>query len=126
MKEFIFDEDQCCINPNRIEGGDKDFWFEILTACKDGHWYHGHHYWTRGCRDEWDVCLNTTSHATENEAVYKEIDCIIAFLKANYNGQHSRFGVPEKVFKQLNDLKEKCRHPQMTLDFFKYTENPMK
>lgn len=116
MKEFIFDEDQRCINPNRIEGGDKDFWFEIQTACKDGRWYHGHQYWTRGHHFEWEVYLNTASRATESEAICMEIDCLVVSLKADYNSHYSRFEVPEKVFKQLKELKGKCQHPQMTLD----------
>lgn len=110
MKEFIFNEDKRCMNPNRIEGGNKEFWFEIQTACKDGKWYHGHHYWTRGHTFEWDVYLNTNCCDTEHEAIVDEARHIYSFEREN---KYS--GVPESIFKELKEMIAKYNNPQLSL-----------
>lgn len=115
MKDFIFDEYQRCINPNRIEGGNKDFWFEIQTACKDGKWYHGHQYWTRGSHSEFDVYSDTYHCPTEREAILKELELVTKSFENEGKYIRSRLEVPPFIFKELKELEEKYKHPQMSL-----------
>ena len=116
MKDFIFDEYQRCINPNRIEGGNKEFWFEIQTACKDGKWYHGHQYWTRGHHFEWEVYLNTNYCNSEREAIIDEITLLAFFFDRENDNKHSNQKVPLFVFGELRDLMVKYKNPQLSLD----------
>lgn len=117
MKEFIFNQNQMCINPNRVEIGNKTFWLEIQTACHEGKWYHGHQYYAGGETFELDVYLNTGNCDTEAEAVCKEIDCLLHWLNQESERRFSSLEVPDSIFRQLKDLKEKYRTPQLSLDF---------
>lgn len=111
MKEFIFDEYQMCINPNRIELGDKDFWMEIQTACKDGVWYSGFQYWQRGHTWEHSPCLNTKTFNSEHEAICEEAKMLHKFLKSQNERTYNDIEVPDKIFKQLKELQT----PQLKL-----------
>ena len=115
MKKFIFNEDQRCINPNRIEVGNKEFWIEIQTAENEGKWYHGHQYWSRGHHFNWYVYLNTYHCDTEAQAICNEIDFLIKSLQRENDSLRSSFDVPDSIFKELKDLKEKNKTPQLSL-----------
>ena len=114
MKEFIFDEYQHCINPNRIEVGNKEYFIEIQTAYHDGFWYYGDRRWTRGNSMETEVALNTTKYNTEREAIINGIDKLVDFL--NYVNKRPYFcHVPDFIFKELKDLQVKTRNPQLNI-----------
>lgn len=115
MKNFIFDEYENCINPNRTEGGDKEFFFEIQTAYHNGVWYHGHRYWVTGHKCDWPVYINSNGCNTEREAIIKEICFLIKDLQNDITKRILNMEVPQKVFKELNDLKAKYTNPQLTL-----------
>lgn len=113
MKEFIFDENQACINPNRREGGNKDFWFEIQTACHHGKWFAGHQFWSRTWKMDLHVYLNTTEYDTEQEAAYKEIGHLLKFLEYENNKTIRPHEVPAVVFRELKNMKQKEISPQL-------------
>lgn len=113
MKEFVFNEYGKCINPNRIPVGNKEFYAEIVTACKDGKWYHGFWYWTRGHSFDMDAYLNTASCDTEREAIMKESEYLASSLSDDV--ERSRCEVPLSVFNELRDIYNKYRNPQMSL-----------
>ena len=115
MKEFIFDEYGMCINPNRIELGDKDFWMEIMTACNDGVWYSGFRYWQRGRSWEHHPYLNTNKYTSESEAICDEVRITTKFLKEQNESKYNDLEVPDRIFKQLRDLKTKCKTTQLSL-----------
>ena len=115
MKEFIFNEDKRCINPNRVECGDKEFWIEIQTACYDGKWYHGYQYWTHGNSFKSEIYKDTYPCENECEAICEEIDHIIWFFKNDLIRIVKHLDIPEKIFTELNDLKEKTMHPQLSI-----------
>ena len=114
MKEFIFDEYQHCINPNRIEFGNKEFYGEIQTAFCNGKWYCGDFYWTRGNKWEQEPSLNTNEYDTEREAILSEIEHLIKHLtwiqEAPFNT-----AVPDFIFKQLKDLQVNTKNPQLVI-----------
>lgn len=115
MKNFIFDEYERCINPNRIEGGDKDFFFEIQTAYHKGVWYHGYRYWITGRSNDWPVYINSNGCNTEREAIIKEICFLLKDLQSKSTKRFLYMEVPQKVFKELKDLKAKYENPQQSL-----------
>lgn len=119
MKTFVFDEYKQCINPNRIGRGNQNFYFEIWTACKDGKWYAGHMYWTRGEHMEDKPALNTNSYDTEHLAIHVEVLHFTKYLRysKDWNDKFPNHGldVPDFVFRELKDLEIKSKNPQMEL-----------
>jgi hypothetical protein len=114
MKEFIFDGYKECINPNRIELGNKEYFIEILTAYHDGFWYGGNRTWRRDESMDDYPALNTSKFATEREAILKVIDVLLKHLA--YIKSKVYFGdVPDFIFKELKDLKERYKNPQLSL-----------
>lgn len=105
MKKFIFDEYHSCINPNRLEIGDKDFFVEIQTACNDGKWYNGYWYWTRGHTFDHRVYLDTYCFESEIEAVRNCAKNLIESFKWDNNQRiHKTIEVPDYIFKELKSL----------------------
>lgn len=110
MKEFIFDEYGSCINPNRIEGGNKNFWVEIMTAEHEGKWYCGHQYWTRGQRYEYEVYLNTNAYKTEIEAICKEAGHLFHYFQSENQNTRSRLEVPQNIFTTLKKIQADAKN----------------
>ena len=118
MKKFIFNEYGNCINPNRIELGNQQFFLEVWTAYKDGRWLSGHRYWTRGYNDDWPCSINTNDYDSEHDAICKETKLLAKHLKERneWFRQYSRgFEVPEFVFNELKELEIKSKNPQLKL-----------
>jgi hypothetical protein len=118
MKEFIFDEYEHCINPNRLELGNKNFYLEIQTSCKDGKWLSGHKYWTRGHKDDWPCSLNTNVYDSEHTAIHNETKFLIKSLKEineRFQEYSRDFEVPEFIFSELKELEIKSKNPQLKL-----------
>ena len=117
MKKFIFDEYQGCINPNRLEVGNSEFYIEITTAFHDGKWYASYWYWTKGKQavDE-APHLNTNAFETEEKAICHSAECAIKLLEYENKSRHG-IDVPDFIFKELKDIKEKNNTPQLTLNF---------
>lgn len=111
MKKFIFDEYDMCINPNRIELGDKDFWLEIQTACNDDLWYSGFQYWQRGRTWEHSPSLNTKTFYSEHEAIRYEAEMLRKFLKRQNERTYNDIEVPDHIFTEL----KKMQTPQLSI-----------
>lgn len=105
MKKFIFNEYKDCINPNRIEIGDEDFFVEIWTACKNGKWHNGFRYWTRGHNFKDEVSLNTTEFESEIDAIR---NCVTHLIKSfewdNSRQIHRTLEIPDYIFTGLRKL----------------------
>ena len=114
MKEFIFDEYQHCINPNRLPFGNKEFYGEILTALHKGKWYVGDMYWQRGKKWNTPPSLNTNEFETEREAIIYEIEHLMHHLTW-VQGRPFYNEVPDFVLKELKTLLEKQKNPQLKL-----------
>lgn len=114
MKEFIFDEYQQCINPNRLPFGNKEFYGEIQTACHKGKWHVGNMYWRRGKNWSNDPALNTRSFETERDAIVWEIEHVIRHLTWIQEKPWEEY-VPDFVFKELKKLLENTKNPQLDL-----------
>lgn len=116
MKNFIFDEYRSCINPNRIELGDSKFYVEIRTAFNNGKWYAAYWYWTngRGVGDE--PHLDTCDFNEEYQAI-----CFISIIALKHLESEKQsvrsLDVPDNIFKELKELRDKNKTPQLTLNF---------
>lgn len=115
MKQFIFDEDECCINPNRYPVGNKEFYAEVLTGCEDGRWYYGYWYWTRGHSFKISVYLHTSSKDTEREAILKATEHLIKMFNEMSEDKFRPIEIPLRVLKDLRDLYNEWKTPQMKL-----------
>lgn len=114
MEEFVFNDCNVCINPNRVNGQVKNFQWEISTAYNGEGWVHDYYFQTPtsgwGC-GAWkkDKEIFTTEHHAVEAGAKKGL---YYFGQAKEEGMN----IPAQLF---HDLKGLCGKPRpVQLDLF--------
>lgn len=113
MDEFIFNDCNVCINPNKINGELKKFRWEITTANNGKGWIYGHDFSTPtsgwGC-GPWkeDSEVFTTEHEAIEDAAKKGLN----FFEREEKGGMK---IPAQLFNELKNLCGKPKPVQLTL-----------
>lgn len=101
MKEFVFNDCNICINPNKVDGQVKKFRWQITTALYNGKWTYGYSFDTPtggwGC----GVWKDRESYTSEHDAIEAGAKRGIEY----FEGEQDRgMNIPKQIFQQLKDL----------------------
>lgn len=112
MKEFIFNDCNICINPNKINGEVKRFYWQIETACTDGKWIFGFSFGTSTSGWGCGAWKKDDSFGTEHDAIEAAAKKGIHFFEKE---QKMGMNIPAQIFQQLKDLCGPPKPVQLTL-----------
>ncbi len=113
MKEFVFNDCNICINPNKLNGQVKNFKWEIVTARENDKWIYGFSFdtptsgWGHGA---WKK--DTETFTTEHEAIEAGGKKGLYFFE---KAQKEGMKIPARLFQELKNLLGKPRPVQLTL-----------
>lgn len=113
MEEFVFNDCNICINPNKVKGWVKRFDWEIETACVDGKWVFGFIFGTPTSGyggGAWKK--DERKYNSEHDAIEAGAKAGISYFEREQKGGTK---VPAQIFQQLKELCGKPKPIQMML-----------
>ena len=111
--EFVFNDCDICINPNKLDGQVKKYRWEIETACADGKWVFGFMFdtptsgWSSGA---WSK--DKENFPSEQDAVKAAAQRGISFFEREHKGG---MNIPLQLFQELKELGRAPKPVQLTL-----------
>lgn len=116
MKEFVFNECNICVNPNKVEGQVKRYDWQIETAYTEGKWVFGFIFgtptsgWGSGASKKYG-----TQYDSEHDAIEAGAKAGIHFFEKEQKGG---MNIPAQIFQQLKELCGKPKPVQLVLEGF--------